>query len=124
MTGMELGLGPAASSYVVADELGEVRVAVADRNVLHCIGGWFSRPGCLTGRPVSVKTCAGCCHPVVETLAGIREVAMPAERGRAVLVGVVGAEPMQVQCRELPDQLGVSVPERWHDGRWEPIRPS
>ena len=94
MTGIELGFGPAASYDVLDYELGEVPVAVADRNVLHGIGGWFSWPNCLPSGAVAVKARAGGGYPVVEALAGVREVAVPAERGRAVLVGVVGAEPM------------------------------
>lgn len=63
-----------------------------------------------------------CRDPVAKSLAGICEVSVPAEWRGAVLV--VGAEPVQVKCGELPDELGVAVPEGRHDGRRESVRSS
>ena len=124
MTGIELGLGLAPSGDVVDDELREVLVAVADRDVLDSLGRKFSRPGRLARRSVAFQARPRCRDPVVEALAGIGEVAVPSERGRAVLIRVVGAEPAQVQCGELPDEFGVPMPERRHDGCGEPVRAS
>ena len=63
---------------------------------------------------------------VMEPLAGIGEVAVPAEWGGGVLVGVVGAEPVQVERGEFQraaelrlsmDTYGIT-PKGQQDRRW------
>ena len=74
-----LGLTP--PSDVVDDELHKVLVAVAVDDVFGCVCGRFSWPGSLASRPVAFQARPRLCHPVAKPLAGIREIAMPAEQG-------------------------------------------
>jgi hypothetical protein len=90
------GLGFAAPRDIVHHELHEVLFTIADHDVLDDIRGCIAWPSGLTGRSVALESGARCCYPVVEALPGVGEVAVPAEWGGAVLVGVVGAEPVQV----------------------------
>ena len=51
----------------------------------------------LAERAVVVESGAAGGDPFAEPLAGVGEVAMPPERGTAVLLGVVGTQPVQMQ---------------------------
>jgi hypothetical protein len=108
-------LSQSAAINVVNDEPYEVLIAVTDHDVLDGGGGRLAWPGGLPCRPVAVEPGTRGGDPVVKTLAGVGEVAVPAEGCGAVLVGVVGAEPVQVECGEFPDKFGVAVPERRND---------
>src|SRR3954463_14778533 len=106
-----------APADVVAQEGDEVLVAVRDADLRCGFGCWFPGPGGLPGWAVAVQAGAAGPDPVAEPAAGVREVAMPdagCGRGR---VGVVAVQPVGVQRGELPDQLVVSVPQRWKH-RW------
>ena len=118
---MKRSLGFAASVDVLDDEQHEVLVAIADDNVFDRVGRRFPWPRSLPRRPVPLQPGPRHCHPVAEPLAGIREITVPAERGGAVLVGVEGAEPVQVERGEFPDELWVPMPEWRHDGCWQPV---
>lgn len=111
----ESNLGGAATGDVVDDKAHEVVVAVGDLYFFDCVCRRLARPGGLPCRSVAVEPGARRGDPVVETLAGVGEVSVPAEGRGAVLVGVVGAKPVQVECGEFPDQFRVAVPERRND---------
>ena len=111
----------APPSHVVDDELHEVLVTIPNDDIFDGVGRLFARPRSLPRRSVSLQPRARHRDPVAEPLAGIREVTVPAERGGDVLVGVVGAEPVQVQRGEFPDEFGVSMPERRHNGCQQPV---
>lgn len=117
----ECGLGLAPLGDVVDDELHKVLIAITDDDVSHGVGRQFTEPSRPPCCPVSIEPRARDRDPVAKPLADISEVAVQAERGRAVLVRVVGAEPVQVQCGEFPDQFRVPMPERRHDGCRQPV---
>lgn len=94
------------------DELHEVGVAVRDLDFFDRAHRRFAWPGRLTCGAVAVEAGSGSGNPVVEAVACVGEVAMPAEGGGAVLLGVVGTEPVKVQGGEFPHEFGVPVPER------------
>ncbi len=103
------------------DELHKVLVTITDDDVFHRVGRQFTWPSSLPRRPVAFQPRPRDRDPVAKPLAGIGEVTVPAEWGGAVLVGVVGAEPVQVQRGELSDEFGVPMPERRHDGCWQTV---
>jgi len=86
----------AACGDIVEDELHEVLISVSDDRVLDWACRVLPGPGGLPGGAVSVETGSGSCDPVTEPLAGVGEVAMPAQRGGAVLLRVVGGQLMQM----------------------------
>lgn len=106
---------------LVDDELHEVGIAVSDDLLDVFDSVILTGPDCQPCGPVSIETGAACGHPVAQPLPRVSEVSMPAQWGRAVLVRVIGAEPVQMERRQLPEQLGVSVPEWWDHRRWEPV---
>ncbi len=124
LTAVKVSLSLSPSGDIVGDELHEVLIAITDHCVVDGFGVRLAGPSCLAGRSVAIQPCPGRRDPVVESLACVGKVAVPAKGGRAVLVGVVGAEAVQVQCGELPNELGMAMPEGRHDGRRESVRPS
>jgi hypothetical protein len=120
-SGIELVLGLAARGDIVEDELHEVLIPVSDDRVLDRACRVLAGPGGLPGRAVSVETGAGSGDPVAEPLAGVGEVAVPAQRRGAVLLRVVGGQPVQVQSAQLPQQLRVAVPERRNYRSRQPV---
>mgnify|MGYP001020131423 CR=1 FL=1 len=118
---VERVFGVLALVDLVEDELDEVFVAVGDRRLVHVISGFFARPGGLAGGTVAVQPGAGGSDPVAQALAGVGEVAMPAQWCGAVLVGVVGAQPVEVEGGEFPEEFGVAVPVGRDDGCGEPV---
>src|SRR5690606_12931628 len=105
--------GGLACLNLVDDELHEVGIAVSDDLLDDLDRAILTGPDRQPCGPVSIETGATRGHPVAQTLLRVSEVSMPAQWGRAVLVRVIGAEPVQMERRQLPEQLGVSVPERW-----------
>ena len=96
---VELFLSVVAAPNIVQNEADEVGVAVGYDRLLDRFARVFSRPYGLTGRSVAIQPGAGCGYPVTQALPCIDKVAVPAQWGRAVLVRVLGAQPVQVQCR-------------------------
>jgi hypothetical protein len=97
---------------------------VGDDDVLDSIRWTFPWPSRLARRPIPLQAGTSCRHPVAKALSGVGEVAMPSQRRRAVLLGIVGAQPVHVQRGKLPHEFGVPMPERRNDGRREAVRPS
>lgn len=127
--GEERVFGFSPSSDFIQDVLDEVFVPVSDRSLGCGLGGGFSWPGCLSRGTVAIQAGAAGRDPVAQARSGVSEVAVPAERRRTVLIGVVGAQPMQVQCREFPEEFRVAMPVRRNDaggktvGAAEPVDP-
>jgi hypothetical protein len=82
-----------APAEVLIDERHEVSTAVSDDGLgMITVVGSFARPEGVPGGAVAIEFGAAGGDPFAEAFAGVGEVAVPAERCRAVLVGVVGAE--------------------------------
>ena len=97
---------------LVDDELHEVGIAVSDDLLDVFDRVILTGPDCQPCGPVSIETGATRGHPVAEPLPRVSEVSMPAQWGRAVLVRVIGAEPVQMQRSQFPDEFGMAVPKR------------
>jgi hypothetical protein len=82
---LEHYLGRAATLDVLNDKHCKILVAVADADVFD-IGGRFARPSSLSRGSITVESRPRCRYPVVESLAGVSEVTVPAEWCRAVLM--------------------------------------
>ena len=74
----------------------ELVIAIFDDNVFDLRCRFFTRPGRLPCRAVSVEACAGGCDPVAEALSSVHEITVPSQWCRSVLFWVVGTEPVQV----------------------------
>ena len=92
---------------VLDHELYEVLISITDDNVFDDVGRWFSWPSRLPSRSVPFEPRPRDRDPVAKPMAGIRKVAMPADWGGAVLVGVIGAEPVHPAVELDPFGLGV-----------------
>lgn len=57
----------------------------------------------------------------MQPLLGVSEVAVPADRGRTVLLRLVCAQPVLAQRRQLPGEFGMPVPQRWDDADAESV---
>ena len=112
MRAVERFLGSLTFGDLVEHELHEVFGTVGDDDILDRRGWVLAGPARLPCRSVSVEPGAGRRYPIAEPGAGVGEVAVPSQRRGAVLLGVVGAQPVQVERREFPDQFGVPMPER------------
>ena len=69
----------------------EVGVSIGDDGFVVGGLGFFAGPGGLAGGSVAVEAGAGGGDPVAQAVAGVGEVAVPAQGCGAVLFGVVGA---------------------------------
>src|SRR5699024_3219995 len=92
------------------DERDEVLVTVGDRGVFDRVGVVLSGPGGLSGGAVAIQSSAGGGYPVAQALPCVGEVTEPTDGGAAVLLRVVGVEPVGVQRGQFPQQLGMPVP--------------
>lgn len=114
---------------VFAHELSEICVAVCDHPLVNHGRCRFPGPDGLSRWTVAVEFGSGDGDPVAQAFPGGGEVGMPADRGGAVLLGVVGTQPMQVQRGQFPDQLWMPMPQRGNDRREktviapEPVNP-
>ena len=97
---------------LVDDVLDEVGVSVGDDGFVVGGLGVFAGPGGLAGGAASVQAGAGGGDPVAQAVAGVGEVAVPAQGCGTVLFGVAGAQSVQVQRGQFPDQFGVAMPVR------------
>lgn len=108
--GVEGVFGGLAFVDLVDDVLDEVGVSVGDDGLVLDGLGFFAGPCGLSGGTVSVEAGTGCGDPVAEEVAGVGEVAVSSQGCGTVLFGVIGAEPVQVQRGQFPDQFGVAMP--------------
>src|SRR5688572_7690072 len=88
--------GPPAGD-VFNDESAEIGSTVLNRDLFDRRRRILPGPRGLTCRPVAVEARATGRDPVVQALAGLGEVLVPAEGSGAMLLLVVCAEPVQVQ---------------------------
>ena len=101
-----------ASGNVGHDVLDEVEVTIVDHFLDDRGERLFAWPTCLTGRSVPVEPGTGGLDPVAKSPTGFGEVTMPDQWPAGVLLGVVGTEPVRVQCGQLERQLRVAMPAR------------
>lgn len=98
-TRVELILSRLPSGNIGGHERFGVCRAACEHDIIDRGSGVLAGPGGLPSGAITIQACSGSGNPVAEPVPCVGEVAVPPERCGAVLVGVVGAESMQVQCR-------------------------
>src|SRR3546814_4094458 len=94
---VELVLRCLASLNVSNYERDKVGYPVGDHRLFGVSRRLVPGPGGLPCGAITIESSPARSYPVSEAEASIRKVAMPPQRCGSVLVGVVGAQPVQMQ---------------------------